>query len=335
MPEQHPGLQRFVVVITDDAGVRHERVSLPRHGDADLDSQAYLLIGRGWHCDLIVQDPLVDAEHARVSLDEAGLVRIEDLNSLNGLHLTSAEPQQVELVVGTTRLEFHRADEAVAPAVRPSRWEAARARLANPFWPLLALVLVISIQSYLGSAAELKADRFVSANISMLVGCGIWALFWGLVSKLLRNSMQMASHFSVICWGLFAAWLLGEVSVFFGWQTQSLGVEQFLDVLTSAGWLFLIAMVTLGIATQLRSRALLMVAAVPSLMLVFYVYGMPLLRDEPPQWGTPIVSESYPPSWQWSEGAAVADFLEASSAVFDLSAERAAERAAELAEVAR
>ncbi len=316
--------QKLVVVIADDAGLRHERVELA------TDSDAGLLIGRGWHCDLIVQDPLVDAEHARLVFDDKGALHIEDLASLNGLSVAGGDLELGELRLGTSTLEFHRAESPVAPTLQPSRWDALRARLGNPLWPLLALALVICLQVYFGSASELKADGLISRMMSGLLVCGAWALFWGVLSKLLRNSMQMAAHLSVICWGLVTGWVIAELAQYLGWQAQSLTVAEFVAVVIRALWVFAIGAVTLSIATQLRARVLLFVAAVPGVLLLLSAYGLPLLQDDAWQWQAPIVDESYPPGWQWSEGDSLAVFLDESDALFERSAERAAERAAEL-----
>jgi len=162
------------------------------------------------------------------------------------------------------------------------------------------------------------------------MGCGVWALFWGVLSKLLRNNMQLAAHFSVICWGVIGASVLGELADYFGWQAQSLALGKFLGVGGGALWLFVIGVITLGIATTLASRRLLLVAALPPVLLVFVVYGLPLLQDEAQQWAAPVMDVSYPPGWQWSEGDSLESFLAGSQALFDQSAERAAERLAEL-----
>jgi len=113
LPESSYGAN-YVVVVSDEGGSRHERVT--------LDSAGGLLIGRGWHCDLIVQDLQVDAEHARVSIDSTGELRVDDLDSLNGVQLTRVTPEGGELQLGTSTLAFHRADAPVPPAQRPPRW---------------------------------------------------------------------------------------------------------------------------------------------------------------------------------------------------------------------
>jgi len=312
----------YVVVVNDEDGNRHERVT--------FDSVGGLLIGRGWHCDLIVQDVLVDAEHARVLLDSTGELRVDDLDSLNGLQLTSAALEGGELQLGTSSLVFHRADAPVPPAQRPSRWNAVRGWIRNPLWPLLVLLPLVCIEVYFGTARELDAGVFVSSAFYTLLGCGVWALFWGVLSKLLRNNMQLAAHFSVICWGVVGASVLGELADYLGWQAQSMALGEFLSVGGGALWLFALGVITLGIATTLPSRRLFLVAALPAILLVFVVYGLPLLQDEEPQWAAPVMSVSYPPGWQWNDGDSLESFLAGSQTLFDQSAQRAAERLAEL-----
>lgn len=319
--------QTFVVVVDDETGRRHERVSV---GIEDG-----LLIGRGWHCDLIVQDVQVDAEHAQVVVDAAGELRVDDLDSLNGLSLTGSMLDGGELHLGSSTLQFHHTDKPVPPAQRPLRWNASLGWLRNPVWPLLALVPLTCAGIYLGTPQKLDAGVFVSTVFYTLVGCGVWALFWGVLSKLLRNNMQLAAHFSVICWGVVGASVVGGLADFFSWQAQSVSLGELIDVTGGALWLFVIGVITLGIATALRPRPLLFVAALPAVLLVFVAYGLPLLQDEEPQWAAPVVNSSYPPRWQWSEGDSLGSFLEGSQRLYDSSAERASLRAAELAKTDR
>lgn len=314
--------QKLVVVITDEAGRRHERV--------ELTGQGALIVGRGWHCDLIVQDPLVDAEHARVVLNAAGELHIEDMNSLNGTHLLGDTLENAALQLGNTRLEFHRTDVPVPPAQRLSRWDGFLTGLGNPVWPLMALLPLFCLQVYFNNARALEPGYFVSSIFYGLLGCGVWALFWGVLSKLLRNSMRLAAHFSVICWGLVSGAVVSALADFLGWQTQSVAVGEFIGVAGSALVLFVLGAVTLGLATAMHSRRRLLVAVLPSIALAFFAYGLPLLQDEEPQWAAPMVGESYPPGWQWGKGRPLESFLEDSELLFDRSTKRANERAAEL-----
>ncbi|HEV2148502.1 MAG TPA: FHA domain-containing protein, partial [Longimicrobiaceae bacterium] len=65
-------------MILEVVGERGERTRL-RLGSLPL------TVGRGPGNDLILDDPYVDGRHARIGPDEAGVLVVEDLGSVNGL----------------------------------------------------------------------------------------------------------------------------------------------------------------------------------------------------------------------------------------------------------
>jgi pSer/pThr/pTyr-binding forkhead associated (FHA) protein len=103
-------------------------------------------IGRGYGCDVIVDDPYVSVEHVRLEWSEDGW-RVLDLDSENGTHLATSGrritaerlgPETV-LRVGHTRLRVRTDEYAVPPALR-DRGEAPRLgiRLDHPIVAALA-----------------------------------------------------------------------------------------------------------------------------------------------------------------------------------------------------
>ena len=85
---------------------------------------APLVLGRALSSDIVLDDPYVDARHARIALDDTGAMTIEDLGSVNGLVAGAAGRQQrltlragAELRIGRTSLRVRDEQEAVAPAL--------------------------------------------------------------------------------------------------------------------------------------------------------------------------------------------------------------------------
>lgn len=83
-----------------------------------------LTVGRGFSNDLILDDPYLDARHARILLTEDGRVLVEDLGSLNGIvadrHKLRGAVQVFaghELRLGRTTLRFRDPEESVGPAL--------------------------------------------------------------------------------------------------------------------------------------------------------------------------------------------------------------------------
>lgn len=340
----------LVLVVRDGAGQRYER--------CELSACESIIVGRGWHCDIIVQDPQVDPEHVAVRLDEEGQLNCVDLNSLNGVQAfettegkrraISGEPKPVRLVpevpqsfssgatlrLGKSQLLIYTADHEVAAAVEPSRWDAIRQLFERPLWVALGLV-VLSVSALLGRLGEsvepLSAEMIVSVLSWETLGIGVWVLFWGLLTKLWRNTMHLRAHLSIAAFSGAVGYLLAQLSDLLGWQLQSVNAESLLVTLGMAGLLFVVLVLTLGVATRLRRQAILWVASVPGFLLLLSMYAVPLLGDEEVDWFPQLVTSSYPPGWQLPKGQALDSFLSSSPELYDRTAKQAEARAQELA----
>ncbi len=108
----------LILEVLDARGVRtrHRLETLP------------LTIGRGLSSDVILDDPYVDASHARISLDASGALTIEDLGSVNGLVANEARLREpvalragAELRVGRTTLRVRDSNEPLPPALVDER----------------------------------------------------------------------------------------------------------------------------------------------------------------------------------------------------------------------
>jgi pSer/pThr/pTyr-binding forkhead associated (FHA) protein len=84
-----------------------------------------LTLGRGYANDLIVDDPYLDARHARIAGADGGGLLVEDLGSVNGVVDGGAVRRAAAVAVrpgaavrvGRTTLRFRALDEDVAPAL--------------------------------------------------------------------------------------------------------------------------------------------------------------------------------------------------------------------------
>jgi len=321
--------ESVVIVVHDGSGVRYERFTLT--------PEQPLLIGRGWDCDVILQDPQVDAKHAELWIDQNGRYRWEDLDSLNGFKIKSAENGEFEsgtsVRLGRSRLAVYSASHDVAPAVEPSRWDTVRRLLAQPVWSVLSLgaLLATAVLARLAETVEpLSAESVVSVVSLLAFVTGIWVLFWGVLSKLWRDATHFGAHLSIAACAGVGAYLVGQVGDFVGWQLQSVEVSELLTSVGEAVLLFVTLAFTLGVATRLSKRAIFWLACGPGVLLLASIYLLPLLDDEVVEWYPTLVSGSYPPGWQITQGQSLEGFLEESPALYHDSAKRAADRAMEL-----
>jgi pSer/pThr/pTyr-binding forkhead associated (FHA) protein len=189
-----------------------------------------LTVGRGLTNDLILDDPYVDARHARIALDESGAALIEDLGSLNGLVANDARlegrvPVQpgAEIRVGRTMLRFRDPAEPVSPALvdviaappsapamvsetSPSRSIRARVPAIVSRWAattsgrlLVAAVAMsaVAIYSWMGSSERSSASEAFFAALAFASTIGLWAGIWAVASRVSVQRFHFVGHVAV------------------------------------------------------------------------------------------------------------------------------------------
>jgi hypothetical protein len=171
---------------------------------------ASLSVGRGFDNDLILDDPYVDARHARMSVSSDGEVEIEDLGSINGLVVVN-EPGRVPRVnagagtqvrIGRTILRFRDPAEPV-PAALPDAIETNRiARLLGDFRARAAICIaalgLLTGYVWLGSY-ERDSGSAVAALSVMFVLFGVtWAGMWAIASRALVSRFNFTAHLTMV-----------------------------------------------------------------------------------------------------------------------------------------
>ena len=207
-----------------------------------------LTVGRGLSNDLLLDDPYVDARHARIGLDENGAPVIEDLGSVNGLvgkdtRLPGRVPLHpgTEIRVGRTLLRFHDVEEAVAPALvdatassattakesqkRLARWRRARAvrrivRLGRTTPARLltaaAAASAIAVYSWLGSSQRSSASEALFAALGFAMIVSVWAGIWAVASRVTVHRFNFVGHVGVaslvtlagLVWSVAIEWVV-------------------------------------------------------------------------------------------------------------------------------
>lgn len=201
-------------------------------GEQDL-AQGSLLVGRSPECDVVVDDPLVSRQHARLVIEE-GRVWVEDLHSTNGVYVNGAIAQHRaalcegdRILVGTCEISIfaRRASTNTAPP-RPdarsvSTLPPPRARSApGPLLPLPARVpsvdpvpttkraeslrIIGRLAARLAAEGDLdEAERVVSGHLKrILEGAGADLT---VSEELLQLACEQA--FDLARWTTRGAWL--------------------------------------------------------------------------------------------------------------------------------
>ncbi len=184
-----------------------------------------LTIGRGLGNDLILDDPYVDARHARIALDDTGALRIEDLGSVNGLvmheaRVRNALPLQVgsEVRLGRTTLRFRDSEEAISPALVDEHTGRIAAATREPYvhavattrptgWPptpggqlavSLAAIAAIAVSSWLSTTDRSSVSTAIGAAAAYAAMAALWAGVWAVASRATVHRFGFAAHFAVV-----------------------------------------------------------------------------------------------------------------------------------------
>jgi pSer/pThr/pTyr-binding forkhead associated (FHA) protein len=200
-----------------------------------------LTVGRGLGNDIILDDPYVDARHARIALDDRGSLCIEDLGTLNGLVANDERTRQpvrlhlgIEVRIGRTTLRFRDTEEAVAPALVDDPAESvavpeltaahSRVRTSGMGWLetkggqlLVASVAVwaVAITAWLETSERAGGADAMSAAVGFITLAAVWAGGWALASRAVMQRFHYTAHLAIIsgatlagiAWNAASNWL--------------------------------------------------------------------------------------------------------------------------------
>ncbi len=165
-------------------------------------------IGRAYSNQIILDDPFVSPEHLHMVAADGGRLRVDDLNSVNGLHAAPGGNRVASLAVisgapfqiGHTILRYVEISTPVAPAALDAGEDAARLApwILGPV-SLLVLVSALLLESYVESYERFNLARSFSESLTTLSIVVTWAGLWSLLSRVLLSRFYFAEHFTLAC----------------------------------------------------------------------------------------------------------------------------------------
>lgn len=197
----------IIVEVLEKSGKVHERHKLT-HFPATL--------GRAYDCDLILHDDFVSPQHARLSLDENGALRLTDLDSVNGTYLLPQAQALTTLVldtetmlrIGHTLIRLRRTDFALAPTrldtLFNSRFTHFFTSTTTLWIAVLLLLSLLGLNSYQSSAQAKTLSQLLLENIEIVVLVPLWAGVWALLSRIFVHHAAYVSHALIACLGVVA-----------------------------------------------------------------------------------------------------------------------------------
>ncbi|MFI5279222.1 MAG: FHA domain-containing protein [Gemmatimonadales bacterium] len=241
-------------------------------------------IGRGYQCDVIVGDPLVEAEHARLVLDEQGRTVLEDMGSRNGLFVGGARGRVDNAPVngvttariGHTLFRIVPEGAIVPPAlVDTDSGDRLAHLLASPRSNAVVLIAgfaAAALWLWLGGTEARAGSVAGGETLGIAVMSAAWAGFWALIGRANVQRFNFWPHLTLTWLFLVLVGALGVTTGYaeFLFPDAPFGAVAMLIALVLAAALFARH---LGLATLLTRRhrnliASATAAAVLSLVLI-------------------------------------------------------------------
>jgi pSer/pThr/pTyr-binding forkhead associated (FHA) protein len=198
-----------------------------------------LTLGRALANDIVIEDPYVDATHARLTPEGDDAVIVDDLGSVNGIvakdgRLSGAvivRPGDV-LRIGRTTLRFRDPNEILPPAlldqVLVASTEQASAAVAAPssrrrFLTETSAGLVLffgalaacASNAWLGDFSRSGANEAMSVALGVAIALTVWAGLWSIASRAIVHRFRFTGHLAVasamvlaaLGWEVIEQWL--------------------------------------------------------------------------------------------------------------------------------
>ena len=165
-------------------------------------------IGRGYDCDLQLEDPYVDAHHAQITNSLQGLQL--DVLSEEGRSQLDGEDREpgsmplasgASLVLGKTHLRVLSTFHPVAPVRSLQRTDVLLANWNKPL-PVIAItalfIIFSGLETYFSRIKEWDVGPFLFATFTPLLGTAAWVAVAALVTRVVRQDSRVLLHWAVV-----------------------------------------------------------------------------------------------------------------------------------------
>jgi len=168
-------------------------------------------VGRGYANAVIVDDPLVSAEHLRLFQDSEGGMIVEALDTENGTWLSTSRERierhtiptggEALIRIGQTVLRLRGDDFVVKPAA-PSRplFGPSGRLIENGLIAFLFFVVAFGL-CVLAFAQSISKkviwSDLTGTSLFLLIALVIWTSFWSFLSRLVTHSFRFMTHLAV------------------------------------------------------------------------------------------------------------------------------------------
>lgn len=205
---------------------------------------AGISIGRGYHCDVMVDDPHVAAEELRLSRNDGehgeanfwlepigdGVVRLDGQQLRDG----SSIPSGTQIELGRTSISLFDEHHTVPPTAPLDLLLERLTALAAPLGVLFVAAAVYLLMFADEAASQLAERDWLDAALnafSPVFLAVLWSSVWALVTRVLRHEARFLLHLLVALLSLALSTMMGLASELAQFNSQDVRTEQWLDPL--------------------------------------------------------------------------------------------------------
>ena len=287
--------------------------------------QEHVAIGRAYDNQLILSDNSVDPHHVSITTSEGGII-VNDMNSINGVmlhHQLLKSNHQIksgdELIIGKTHIRVFTDKHPVPEAINLSSQDVLVNYFSNGWLILISLIVLsafIILEVWLASIDEFRFRDYVESVFIIGVFVFLYALFWGVIGKLVKHYMRFGAQLCLISLYLILTYFLDYFYDVLLFNTLNFFLTTIIASAINIIVLGMLLWFNLEISTNLSDKKKLVVSLLVSLSLILLtIYTEVIDRTE--FRAAPYLSEKLlPPMLRFAPSESIDEFIEQSRDIY-------------------
>ena len=280
-----------------------------------------VIVGRALTADLVLDDSHVAGEHLRIDRAPEGGIKVQVLDSVNGVALGRARhgrgaqfnwPDGEVLALGRLKLGLRLAEAPV-----PAEELLPHFPWRTTGWTLLALAGMLALvlgQSWLTLTEPSQLARQLPGVLGgVVLAVSVWAGLWALATKLFTGHLQFWRHVRIACFSSLAVQAVSTLAglLAFMFSLESLArFEGLMLLLGAAAGIY----VHLTVIAPQRRRGLAALVAGIAVLATVALLGTNWLQNKRLS-NKLYLSTLYPPSLRVAPAVPVAQFLDEAGSI--------------------
>ncbi len=247
-------------------------------------------LGRGYHNDIILQDPHVGQQQMRIDFDGAGwqLTDLGSVNptSVNGKSLWSSTVPLVSgdiIRTGHATLRVFAADHPVDAPVLLQKAHPVFLWMRRPVnaWIFFVFAVAgVTGWTYMTIWSEQTGLTLAGAGAVTAVTIFIWAALWSVAGRLIRHKSFFMAHLALMSVYLAAGTVVAWASAAVDFLTSASSASIATGYMLNAALLALLLYGSLSLATRMKNKKRIMAAALFAFGLTAGIFSIGMIAEE-------------------------------------------------------